>query len=197
MMTATSRWTARIDRLSERLGQAIAWLVVLMILVGAFNAIVRYMGRFTGWNLSSNAYLELQWYLFSAVFLLGASDALRRGAHVRVDVFYSRLSARGQSWIDVLGTVLFLMPFALVAFLLSLPSVRNAWLNWETSPDPGGLARYPVKTLLPIAFALLLLQGTAELFRHVARLRNVPPGSEPEPHGDELENVEDVEMESK
>lgn len=174
MMTATSRWVARIDRLSERLGQAVSWLVVLMILVGAFNAVVRYLGRFTGWNLSSNAYLELQWYLFSAVFLLGASDALRRGAHVRVDVFYSRLGRRGQSWIDLLGAVLFLLPFASVALLLTLPSVRNAWVNWETSPDPGGLVRYPIKTVLPIGFGLLFLQGIAELVRSLGGIRGEP-----------------------
>ncbi|REJ74190.1 MAG: C4-dicarboxylate ABC transporter substrate-binding protein [Acidobacteria bacterium] len=171
MTTQTARWTARIDRLSEWLGRAISWLVVLMILVGAFNAVARYSSRFTGWNLSSNAYLELQWYLFSVVFLLGGSYALKRGAHVRVDVFYARLGPRGQGTIDLLGTLCFLIPFAVAGVLLSLPSVRNAWSTWETSPDPGGLARYPIKTVLPVGFALLLLQAFAELARSVAVLR--------------------------
>ena len=171
MTTAAARWVARIDRISERIGQAISWLVVLMILVGAFNAIVRYLSRFTGWNLSSNAYLEAQWYLFSVVFLLGGAYALERGAHVRVDVFYARLSLHGQAWIDFFGTVAFLIPFAVVGVFLSLPSVRNAWSTWETSPDPGGLVRYPIKSVLPIGFLLLLMQAAAELMRSVLVLR--------------------------
>jgi TRAP-type mannitol/chloroaromatic compound transport system permease small subunit len=179
MTTAAARWVARIDRISERIGRTISWLVVLMILVGAFNATVRYLGRFTGWNLSSNAYLEAQWYLFSVIFLLGGAYALERGAHVRVDVFYARLSPRGQAWINLFGTLAFLIPFACVGVFVALPSVRNAWSTWETSPDPGGLARYPIKTVLPLGFLLLLMQAAAELMRSVMVLRGVPAAEQP------------------
>jgi TRAP-type mannitol/chloroaromatic compound transport system permease small subunit len=100
------------DAVSEYSGRAVRWLVAVMVLVGAFNAVARYLGRGTGVNLSSNAYIELQWYLFSIVFLLGVSYALKHDAHVRVDVLYGRLGPRGRAWIDLLGTVLFLIPFS-------------------------------------------------------------------------------------
>lgn len=151
-----------IHRLSERLGRVVAWLVLAMILVGAFNAVGRYLGRFTGLRLSSNAYLEAQWYLFSLVFLLGAGYTLRRNAHVRVDVIYGRLSERTQAWINLLGSLFFLIPFCLFAIWMSWPAVRDSWAVHEVSPDPGGLPRYPIKTMIPIAFALLGLQGVAE-----------------------------------
>ncbi|MEM8961587.1 MAG: TRAP transporter small permease subunit [Acidobacteriota bacterium] len=165
------RWAAAVDRLSERLGALVGWLTLGMVLIGAFNAIARYVGRFIGHNLSSNLFIELQWYLFSVVFLLGASYALRRSAHVRVDVLYGRLSRRARAWIDILGTVLFLLPFCITGIFLSWPTVRNSWAVREVSPDPGGLARYPIKTLILVAFALLVLQGLAELVKHIETLR--------------------------
>lgn len=170
-MTYGLRFVRAVDRLNDAIGHTIAWLTLAMVLVAAGNAVARFLGRYIGWNLSSNAYLELQWYLFSAVFLLGAAYALHQGAHVRVDVFYSRLSTRGKAWIDLLGTLLFLLPFCIVALWLSWPSVRNSWLTRETSPDPGGLARYPIKALILVCFGLLLLQGIAEVVRQVAILR--------------------------
>ena len=166
------RISGAIDRLSDRIGQLVAWLVLLMILVGAFNAIVRYLSRYTGLSLSSNAYLELQWYLFSLVFLLGASYALRQDAHVRVDVLYGRLSARGRAWIDLVGTIVFLIPFCILAIATSWPSVRNSWSVWEASPDPGGLPRYPIKTMILVSFVLLLLQGCAEVIKRAYELRS-------------------------
>jgi TRAP-type mannitol/chloroaromatic compound transport system permease small subunit len=169
------RFVRAIDRLNEAIGHAIAWLTLAMVLLAAGNAVARYLGRFIGWNLSSNAYLELQWYLFSAVFLLGAAYALRRGAHVRVDVFYSRLSTRGKAWVDLLGTLLMLLPFCALSLWLSWPSVSGSWAIRETSPDPGGLARYPIKSLILVCFALLLLQGIAEAVRQVAILRGEGP----------------------
>lgn len=165
------RFVRAVDRLNDAIGHAIAWLTLAMVLLAAGNAVARYLGRSIGWNLSSNAYLELQWYLFSAVFMLGAAYALRRGAHVRVDVFYSRLSVRGKAWIDLLGTLLLLLPFCLLMLWLSWPSVRGSWAIRETSPDPGGLVRYPIKSLILVCFALLVLQGVAEVVRQVAILR--------------------------
>ena len=168
------RWLAvakTIDRITDWIGKVDSWLVVFMVVIGAYNAVARYMGRFLGVNLSSNLYLELQWYLFSILFLLGAAYALRHNVHVRVDVLSSRLSLRWRSWINIIGTVLFLIPFSVFAIWLSWPSVRNSWAVREASPDPGGLARYPLKTMIIVCFALLLLQGVAELIKEIAKLR--------------------------
>ncbi len=165
------RFARAIDRLSERLGRLSAWLILAMVLIGAFNAIMRHLGRFLGLTLSSNAYIELQWYLFSLVFLLGAAHALAHNAHVRVDVFYSRLEPRWHAWINLAGTVLFLLPFTGIVLWLAWPSVHNSWSVREGSADPGGLPRYPIKAMLLVGFALLALQGLAEIVKCVAILR--------------------------
>jgi TRAP-type mannitol/chloroaromatic compound transport system permease small subunit len=161
----------RIDRISLALGRLVAWLALLMIAVGAYNALARYFGRFTGLNLSSNAYLELQQYLFSALFLLSAAATLARNGHVRVDVLYTRLSQRARSWIDLAGTLIFLIPFCAFAIAMSWPSVSSSWAILEVSPDPGGLPRYPLKSLVPVAFALLIVQGVSQAIKQVASLR--------------------------
>lgn len=176
------RWLAvakTIDRVTDWVGRAVSWLVLAMVVIGAYNAVARYLGRFLGVNLSSNLYLELQWYLFSILFLLGAAYAVRHNVHVRVDVWSSRLSLRWRAWINILGTVLFLLPFSLFAIWLSWPSVRNSWAVRETSPDPGGLARYPLKTMILVCFALLVLQGMAELIKEIAKLKGVVEDAEP------------------
>ncbi len=162
-----------IDRLNEFLGRSVGWLTLAMVLIGSYNAVVRYLGSYLGKNLSSNAYLELQWYLFSLVFLLGASYTYRRGAHVRVDIFYGALSERGRAWIDLVGTLVLMLPFTGYALWLAWPLVRNSWAVREVSPDPGGLARYPIKSVILIAFALLVLQGISEVIRQVAVLRGL------------------------
>ena len=172
-----SRW---IDRLNLALGRLVAWLALLMIAIGAYNALARYLGRFIGFNLSSNAYLELQQYLFSAIVLLAAAAVLAKDEHVRVDVLYGRLGSRGRSWIDLVGTLLFLIPFCAFALALAWPAVSNSWAILEDSPDPGGLPRYPLKTLVPIAFALLILQGVSQTIVQVARLRGHAAEGEPE-----------------
>lgn len=169
------RWMQLVDGLSERLGQAASWLALAMVLVGAFNAVVRYLGRFAGWNLSSNAYIEAQWYMFSALFLLGASYTLKQDRHVRVDVLYGRLSARGRARLDLVGALVFLLPFCGFCLWVSWPSVRNSWAVWEVSPDPGGLPRYPIKSLILLSWGLVALQGTAEVVRNLARLRGHLP----------------------
>ena len=161
---------AAIDALSEGVGRAVSWLLA-MVLLGSYNAVARYLGRWLGTNLGSNAYLEAQWYLFSLVFLLGGAYTLRHDAHVRVDVLYGRLSARARAWIDLLGSVLFLLPFCAFCVSVSWPAVRNSWAVWEGSPDPGGLPRYPIKTVIPVAFLLLALQGIVVAVRAARRLR--------------------------
>ncbi len=174
------RFAKAMDRLTEGLGRAVSWLALVMVLIGAYNAVVRYLGRFAGWNLSSNLYLELQWYLFSLLFLLAAGYGLKQDSHVRVDVLFARLSARARSWVNILGTVLLLLPFSVFALWVSWPSVRNSWVIREVSPDPGGLPRYPLKAVILLCFVLLVLQGLAELIKEVARLRSP---SEPEEAG--------------
>ncbi|HEX2168590.1 MAG TPA: TRAP transporter small permease subunit [Longimicrobiales bacterium] len=174
---ALLRISAAIDRVTGFVGRAAAWLTLIMVLVGAFNAIARYLGRYIGINLSSNVYLELQWYLFSLVFLLGAAWVLREGAHVRVDVLYARVSTRAQSLINIIGTLLLLVPFSAFVLWVSAPIVSASWRIREGSPDPGGLPRYPLKALILVCFALLLLQAVSELIREVHRFR----------HADELD----------
>ncbi len=160
-----------IDRLNDWIGSGIKWLTLLMILIGTFNALARYAGRYGDLQLSSTAYIELQWYLFSLIFLLGAAYALNHDIHVRVDVMYSRLSPVRQAWIDVVGTVLFLLPFCVLMLWVSWPSVVNSWKVMEGSPDPGGLPRYPIKTVILLCFALLFLQGLAQLIKKIAIIR--------------------------
>ena len=157
--------TNRIDTLNERIGQLASWLVVVVVLLGAWNAIARYISKFTELHISSNAYLELQWYVFSAIFLLGAGYTMRRDEHVRVDIWYAGRTPRTQARIDVIGTVIFLIPFCIFILWTSWFPVKNSWAIHEMSPDPGGLPRYPIKTLIPIAFTLLLLQAISQLIK--------------------------------
>ncbi len=174
-----SRLANGVDALNNRIGASIRWLSLIMILVGAFNAIARYLTRYTGVSLSSNAYFDLQWYFFSLIFLLGAAYGLERDVHVRVDVLYARLSRKGRAWIDLVGTVLFLIPFCVLMLRVSWPAVRNSWAVHETSPDPGGLPRYPIKTVILLSFVLLLLQGLSQLVKQVEILRD-PDAAGPE-----------------
>ena len=159
------------DWMTDRLGRFVSWLVLIMVLIGAYNAIVRYLGRFIGISLGSNLYLELQWYLFSLIFLLGAGYALKENAHVRVDVIYGRVGRRARAWINVVGSVLMLIPFCLFVLWVSWPAIRNSWVIREVSADPGGLPRYPLKAVILACFTLLLVQGVAELMKDVRVLR--------------------------
>jgi len=167
-MNLLLKLAALIDAMNRRIGQLTQFLVLLMILIGVYNATVRYLGGFIGVNLSSNAYLDLQWYLFGAVFMLGAAYTMQKDGHVRVDIFQSRLSPKGQAWIDLIGIVVFLIPFCIMVFWISLPWVENSWRLHEMSSDPGGLARYPIKTVIPIAFVCLTLQGLSQIIKALA-----------------------------
>lgn len=151
-----------IDRVGRGAGRLASVACVAMVFLGAYNAIARDVERHVGVGLSSNAFLEGQWVLFSVVFLLGAARTLAAGRHVRVDVLWSRLSPRARARIDLAGTILFLVPFCSLVLVTSWPMVANSFAVREGSPDPGGLPRYPVKALIPIAFTLLLVQGVAE-----------------------------------
>ena len=168
--------TKQIDRLNAWIGRAVSWLTLVMILIGAYNAVVRYLGRYIGTNLSSNIYLELQWYLFSVIFLLGAAWTLKEDAHVRVDVLYAKLSKRARRRIDLVGTVLLLFPFSVFVLWTSWPSVMNSLSIREGSPDPGGLPRYPIKLVILVCFVFLLLQGVSELVRLLNETPDEPDG---------------------
>jgi TRAP-type mannitol/chloroaromatic compound transport system permease small subunit len=168
-----------VDAVNDRIGMGLRWLVLAMVLVGAAGAVVRYFSRSMGLSLNLTPVTEVQWYLFSVVFLLGAPYALRHGAHVRVDVLYERLSVRARAWIDVVGTVVLLVPFASLMLWVSFPAVRNSWRIREASPDPGGLPRYPIKALILVSFGLLLLQAASQLVKHIDALRGAPtPGGD-------------------
>ena len=169
-MRALRRISAAIDRLNDRIGSFIQWLTLVMVVIGAFNAIARYVSRYTGVSLSSNAYLELQWYLFSLIFLMGAAYGLNHDYHVRVDVVYARLGRRARAWIDLIGSALLLAPFAFVMFWISWGPVVNSWAVLEVSPDPGGLPRYPIKTVILVSFFLLLLQAMSQIVKNAAIL---------------------------
>jgi len=157
-----------IDRCSEFVGRWVAWLVLAAVLISAGNAIVRKL-----FNASSNAFLEIQWYLFAAVFLLAAGYTLLRQEHVRIDVILGRFSKRTQIWIDIVGICLFLLPFCWVVLDLSWPIVVRAWRMGEMSSNAGGLIRWPVFALLPLGMALLALQGVSELIKRVAFLQGL------------------------
>ena len=147
-----------IDRVNEHVGRLIMWLVLAAVLVSAVNAVVR-----KSLSISSNAWLELQWYLFSAVFLLGAGYAFLRNAHVRIDFISSRLSARTRSMIDVVGIVVFLIPLCVLMIDMSWPLFARAWASGEMSQNAGGLIRWPVYLLVPVGMGLLLAQAASEL----------------------------------
>lgn len=159
-----------IDAMTERVGRTIYWLVLIAVLVSAVNASVRKV-----FDMSSNAFLELQWYLFSAVFLLGAGYALLKQEHVRIDVIYGKYPKRVQIWIDIVGTLLFLMPMALLILWHSWPVFVNALLTNEQSSSAGGLPVWPVRLLLPAGFALLIVQALSELIKRFAYLKGLIP----------------------
>ena len=157
-----------IDTLNERVGRTVLWLVLVMALVSASNAVARYL-----FNLSSNAWLELQWYLFAAVFLLCSGYTLLHNEHIRIDVVSSRLSRRSQLWIDIFGTLFFLLPVSIFIMVLSWPIFVNAWVSNEISGNAGGLIRWPARMLVPAGFLLLSLQGVSELIKRFAFLKGL------------------------
>ncbi|MGD1894822.1 MAG: TRAP transporter small permease subunit [Cyclobacteriaceae bacterium] len=155
-----------IDRLNETVGRGAAWLTTILVLVIVYDVAARYL-----FNASSAGIVELEWHLFSFIFLLGAAYALKHDRHVRVDVFYQNFSAKKQAWVNFIGTVLFLIPFCVVAIVASVEFTANAWAIQEGSPDPGGLpARYVVKGAIPLGFALLLLQAISLLIHSILTL---------------------------
>ncbi len=164
-MTLLLKLSQLIDWLNERVGKGAFWLVLIMAVISAGNASYRFV-----FNDSSNGMLEIQWYLFAAVFLLCSPYTLQRNEHVRIDVLSGKLSPRGLAVIDIIGTLFFLLPMVITVLWLSMPLVAESYKIQEMSANAGGLIRWPVKILLPIGFTLLALQGISELIKRIAFL---------------------------
>ena len=169
-MQALLKFSALVDRVNERVGRWAAWAGFAAVLVCSVNAVVRY-----AFNVSSNAWLEMQWYLNAVTFLLVAAWALRRNDHVRIDVIAGKLSQRAQAWIDIFGGLFMLLPACLIIAWYSWPSLVNSFHINEYSSDPGGLLRWPIRLLIPVAFALLALQGVSEVLKRIAYLKGLIP----------------------
>jgi TRAP-type mannitol/chloroaromatic compound transport system permease small subunit len=167
-----------IDRLNELVGRGVSWLGLAAVLICAAAATARY-----ALNIGSNAWLEIQWYLNAAVWLLVAGYTLKRHEHVNIDVLAGRFSPRVQAWIHILGGVFMLLPATIIIAWYSWPSLVNSYEIQEYSSDPGGLIRWPVRLLIPVAFALLALQGVSEIIKRIGFLRGLVPESEFEKKG--------------
>jgi TRAP-type mannitol/chloroaromatic compound transport system permease small subunit len=171
--------SANIDRTIDRIGRLSSGLVPLTIAVGFYNVVARYIGRLIGLKLSSNALLELQWYLFSLTFFLGFAYILKRSANVRVDFLYANWDQKRRAWVDFLGTVFCLIPFCILGIWVSFNPVLQSWgrlpdgtwAGWELSADADGLPRAPIKTMLIVAFLLLLVQAISQAIKNLAVLR--------------------------
>jgi TRAP-type mannitol/chloroaromatic compound transport system permease small subunit len=171
-----------IDAFTERVGRLVYWLVLIVVLISAANATVR-----KAFNYSSNSYLEIQWYLFSVIFLFGAGYTLLRNEHVRIDIIQGRLSPRAQNWIDVVGIVLFLMPMSLIIMWLSWPLFLDSLARHEVSTNAGGLIIWPARLMVPVGFALLIIQGVSELIKRIAFLAGRIPDPLEKHHGKSAE----------
>jgi len=169
-MQAMLKFSRLVDGLNDRLGRMLIWLILAAVLISAGNAIVR-----KAFDMSSNALLEIQWYLFSAVFMLGAGFAFLKNAHVRIDFISNHLSARTRNIIDIVGIVVFMFPLCYMLIVISWPLFMNAWNSGEMSQNAGGLIRWPMYALIPLGFTLLALQGASELIKRVAFLAGAAP----------------------
>jgi TRAP-type mannitol/chloroaromatic compound transport system permease small subunit len=176
-MNALLKLSQLIDALTERIGKSIIWLVLVVTLISSGNAIMRYTI-----NYSSNAFLEIQWYLFAMIFLLGSGYTLMKNEHVRIDLIAGKFSQRGQTWIDIFGIIFFLMPMAIAIMWMSWPIFLLALHNNEQSSNAGGLTVWPARLMVPVGFFLLVLQGVSELIKRVGFLLGLCPDPTEKPH---------------
>jgi len=192
-MRALLKFSKAVDWLNAQVGQLTMWLILATTLISAGNALVRKI-----FNASSNSLLEIQWYLFAAVFLLGAGYGFLKNSHVRIDFISNKLSPRTRNWIDVFGIVLVLIPFCLISAGLGWPFFVQALISGEVSSNAGGLIRWPVYALIPAGFALLLLQALSELIKRLAFLQGVGPDvlSSEETKSDDQKRLEELEAET-
>ena len=169
-MQALLKLSALIDRINDLIGRAMMWFVLAATLISAGNAIVRKVA-----GTSSNAWLEVQWYLFAAVFMLGGGYAFLRNAHVRIDFLSSKFSARTRNWVDIVGILVFVLPLCYMMVVLGWPLFERAWQSGEMSSNAGGLIRWPVYLLIPVGFVILFLQSVSELIKRIAFLTGHGP----------------------
>lgn len=163
VLRAISRW---IDVLNDWVGRSVSWLTTGMVVLTAYDTIMRY-----GFNRGNVGLQELEWHLFGIVFLVGAGYTLKEDAHVRVDIFYARLSQRGQAWINLVGSIIALIPFCILVMWAAWGFLANSWAVREMSPDPGGLpARYALKAMIPLGFFLIGLQGISEGIKSLLKI---------------------------
>ena len=172
-MSSLLSFSRFIDAVNEKIGLAISWALLLAVLICSGNALVRYI-----FNTSSNSWLEIQWYLFGAIFLLASAYTLKRNEHVRIDVVVGRFSKRTQVWIDVFGFIFFLLPATLLILYFAVPFAYESIRNQEVSSNAGGLIIWPAKTLIPVGFFLLTLQGISELIKRIGFLMGLVDASE-------------------
>ena len=182
-MNAALMLSSAIDRLNEAIGKCTYWLILVAVLISTANAIIR-----KAFDSSSNAWLEAQWQLFGAVFMLCAAYTFLKNEHIRIDILNSRLPKRVRDWIDLLGHFLFLMPFVILMIVDGVPFFITSYLQNEQSSNAGGLAQWPAKALIPLGFMLLFLQGVSEIIKRIAVMR----GDIEDPHGDEPMHSEEV-----
>lgn len=193
-MTALLSLSRLIDKISTGVGKFTMWLILATTLISAGNAIVRKI-----FNVSSNGLLEIQWYLFAAVFMLGASYGFLKNSHVRIDFISSKLSHRARNWVDVIGILVVLMPFCLIIISLGWPFFMQALTSGEMSQNAGGLIRWPAYLLIPVGFALLLLQAVSELIKRIAFLTDKGPDvlNSEDTKSDEQKHLEELEVQAQ
>ena len=173
------KFSHAIDSFTDKLGQASAFCVMLTIATGFYNVIARYLGRLIEVKLTSNLFIELQWYLFSLTFLLGFSYVLKHGLNVRVDFLYTNWSAKTKAWVDLVGHAIFLTLFCIIGLYVTTHPVLQSWGllpngsfgTWELSPDPDGLPRAPIKSMMLVAFGMLFLQTISEIIKNIAKIK--------------------------
>lgn len=167
-MRALLKFSNAVDWLNAQIGKYVIWLILASTVISAVNAVIRKV-----FNMSSNAYLEVQWYLFAAAFLLAAGYTLLHGEHVKIDVLSSKLSKRGQIWVDIIGFAIFLTPVCLTILYYGIPFFLQGYRSGEMSGNAGGLIRWPVYAMIPLGFILLMVQGWSELIKRVAFLKGL------------------------
>jgi TRAP-type mannitol/chloroaromatic compound transport system permease small subunit len=180
------RVSRAIDSLTERIGNLLPYLVIVMIGTGFYNVVARYLGRFLGMRLTSNAAIEIQWYMYSVLFFLGFAYILKHNLNVRVDFLYAKWPPARRAWVDLLGTLLFLIPFCILGIYVTINPVLSSWGRlpngnwgvWEISPDPDGLPRAPIKSMIIVAFVLLLLQSVSQVIKYIAVITHSVSDSE-------------------
>ena len=169
-MNAMLKMSQLIDGLNERVGRSLMWLVLFAVVISAVNAVVR-----KAFDMSSNAFLEIQWYLFGMIFLLGSGYTLMKNEHVRIDIVSGKFSKRGQTWIDIFGIIFFLMPMAIAIMWMSWPIFLLALHTNEQSNNSGGLTVWPARLMIPVGFFLLVMQGVSELIKRIGFLQGLCP----------------------